>query len=446
MKLDVDRLIDEAPISALQYRVFLFCAVVALLDAVDSVSIGLAGPLIATDLKMTPAAFSPVYSSGLLGAAVGALLIGPISDRFGRKPLLVLTTALFGLFTCLTVLADSFPELVTYRFIAGLGLGGATPCFITMAAEYAPLRSRATIVSLLWAGYPLGNSVGGFMASYVLAHFHWSMVFYVGGVPTLVVALLILLFMPESARFLAAQGASGKAVRLLRALDVKLPAGNIEIPSAAQAKTKVPIGDLFAEGRAARTVLLGLILYFGFATTTVIVLQTPTLFRQAGVPLATSAFLVGTYSIVATFGMAIAGYLLQRFGAMCALVAPFAAGAVLIAGLGFVAGSPIPAGAVMASLGLTVSVGSSGVIALTAASYPTAMRSAAAGWVMCLGRFGQVCSPLVIGLMLAFAWSPQQILAVMAAAPLLGAFCSLLNAKLGGRAKVAALRESEEFA
>jgi AAHS family 4-hydroxybenzoate transporter-like MFS transporter len=447
MKLDVDRLIDEAPIAALQYRVFIFCAVVALLDAVDSVSIGLAGPLIATDLKMTAAAFSPVYSSGLLGAAIGALIVGPISDRYGRKPLLVLTTAVFGLFTCLTVLADSFPQLIVYRFIAGLGLGGATPCFITMAAEYAPQRSRATIVSLLWAGYPFGNSVGGFLASYLLRHFHWSMVFYAGGVPTLIVALLILLFMPESLRFLAAQGASEKAALLVRALEVKLPSGDIEIASNAQAKKKVPIGDLFVEGRAPKTILLGLILYFGFATTTVIVLQTPTLFRQAGVPLATSAFLVGMYSIVATFGMAIAGYLLQRFGAMRALVGPFAGGAVLVAGLGFVAGLPIAAGAVMALLGLTVSLGTSGAIAWTAASYPTAMRSAAAGWVMFLGRLGQVCSPLVIGLMLALAWPPGRILAVMAAAPLFAAFCTLLNSKLAGRAKVAPLaRESEEFA
>src|SRR5262249_3161407 len=159
-------------------------------------------------------------------------------------------------------------------------------------------------------------------------------------------------------RFLAMQGASSKALRLLRALEAKLPAGDIEFATTAQTKTKVPISDLFAEGRATRTILLGLILYFGFATTTVIVLQTPTLFRQAGVPLATSAFLVGMYSIVATFGMAIAGYLLQRFGAMRALVAPFAGGAVLVAGLGFVAASPVAAGTVMALLGLTASVGS----------------------------------------------------------------------------------------
>src|SRR5690348_11639060 len=229
MQVDADGLIDERPISTLQMRVFVLCALVAVLDALDSQSIGVAGPLIAAGFKMSPAAFSPAYSAGLFGAAIGALAIGPISDRFGRKPLLVLTTALFGAFTCLTVFAHSFPILVSYRFIAGLGLGGATPCFITMAAEYAPRRNRAMLVSLLWAGYPLGNSLGGFMTSYVISHFHWSMVFYVGGVPTLIVALLLLLLMPESLRFLASRGSSARAERIARVLDPSLPRGRIEI-------------------------------------------------------------------------------------------------------------------------------------------------------------------------------------------------------------------------
>ena len=62
MQVDVDRLIDERPISALQIRVFVLCALVAVLDAVDSVAISFAGPLIAQVFKMSPAAFSPAYS------------------------------------------------------------------------------------------------------------------------------------------------------------------------------------------------------------------------------------------------------------------------------------------------------------------------------------------------------------------------------------------------
>ncbi|HEY4265772.1 MAG TPA: MFS transporter [Micropepsaceae bacterium] len=431
MQVDVDRLIDERPISALQIRVFILCAAVTVLDAIDSQSIGVAGPLIAQGLKIAPADFWPAYSAGLFGAAIGAFAFGPISDRFGRKPTLVFTTLLFGIFTCLTVFAGSFPELVAFRLAAGLGLGGATPCFITMAAEYAPHRSRAMLVSLLWAGYPLGNAIGGFMTSYVVKHFHWSMVFYVGGIPTLFVALLLLLFMPESLRFLAARGSGERATHLARRLDPDLPEA-MTIAARTFAAPKAPLRDLFANGRAAGTILLGLMLYFGFWTTTVIVLQTPTIFREAGMALSASAFLVAVYSLVATCGMAIAGWLLNRFGPVLGIALPFAGGAVVLAALGLVADTPIAAGAIMMMLGLTVSVASSGVIALAAISYPTAMRSAGTGWVLAMGRFGQVCSPYAVSKMLGLGFSPGPILAVMALAPLLGGLCVLLKSALAG--------------
>ena len=430
MQIDVDRLIDERPVSALQIRVFVFCALVAVLDAVDSQSIGVAGPLMAQELKMTVASFGPVYSSGLFGATIGALAFGPISDRYGRRPTLVFTTFLFAIFTCLTPFAGSFSLLMMLRFIAGLGLGGATPCFITMAAEYAPARSRAMLVSLLWAGYPLGNAVGGFMTSYLIKNFHWSMVFYAGGMPTLIIALLLLFFMPESLRHAASRESKALANALARRLDPSLPSDADILARRQEAKPKVPIFELFRDGRAAGTILLGFMLYFGFATTTVIVLQTPTILREAGIPLDVSAQLVATYSIVATIGMAVAGKLVERLGPVRALAIPFAGGAVLLATLGHVTSSPVATTAVMMLLGVTVSVGSSGTIALAATFYPTAMRSAGTGWVMCLGRFGQVCSPLIISVMLALHWTPDRILAVMALAPLLGGVCVVLKTLL----------------
>jgi AAHS family 4-hydroxybenzoate transporter-like MFS transporter len=431
MQVDVDRLIDERPLSALQVRVFVLCALVAILDAVDSVGIGFAGPLIAQQFKMSAAAFSPVYSVGLFGATIGAIAAGPVSDRFGRKPTLVFTVLLFAVFTCLTPFAQSFPALVFFRLLSGLGLGGATPCFITMSAEYAPARNRAMLVSLLWAGYPLGNSVGGFVASYLIPNV--AAVFYAGGVPSLIIGLLIFLFMPESLRWLAMNGAGANAERIVRQLDSSFAGAAVEIAAKAKpVKAKVPLADLFTGGRAAGTVLLGFALFFGFWTTTVIVLQTPTLLRLgADIPLQTSASLVASYSIVATIGMAIAGVVMQRFGIVRGLVLPFIGGAVLVAGLGAAVESSLELGrGIMFMLGVTVSLGSSGVIALAAQYYPTVMRSAGAGWVMAMGRFGQVCAPLVIGLMLALAWNPLRVLSFMSAAPLLAGLCLLLAAGL----------------
>src|SRR4029078_1922590 len=111
--------------------------------------------------------------------------------------------------TCLTPFAESFSMLFLFRVLAGLGLGGATACFITMSAEYSPAKQRAVLVSLLWAGYPLGNSVGGFIASYLIPNV--PAVFYAGGVPSLIIALLLFLFMPESLRWLAANGGRTQA-------------------------------------------------------------------------------------------------------------------------------------------------------------------------------------------------------------------------------------------
>ena len=441
MQVDVDRLIDERPISALQMRVFVLCALVAILDAVDSVAISFAGPLIAQGFQMSPAAFSPAYSAGLFGATIGAVAAGPISDRFGRKPTLVFTTLLFGIFTCLTPFADSFPVFFLYRLIAGLGLGGATPCFITMAAEYAPVKKRAMLVSLLWAGYPLGNSVGGFVAAYLIPNFHWSMVFYAGGVPTLVITALLFALMPESLRFLATQNAGASAARIAKRLDPSLAEQSVEITAKAKPpQTTIPLADLFTGGRAGGTVFLGFALFFGFWTTTVIVLQTPTLLRLgANIPLQVSATLVASYSIVATIGMAIAGVVVQRFGIVRGLVIPFLGGAVLVASLGLAVESSLELGrGIMFMLGVTVSLGSSGVIALAAMFYPTVMRSAGTGWVMAMGRFGQVCAPLVIGLLLALAWAPLRVLTVMAGAPFLAAMCLLAIAgAMAGRSSPA---------
>jgi len=430
MHVDADTLIDERPITALQMRVFALCALVAILDAVDSVGIGFAGPLIAQQLKMSPAAFSPVYSAGLFGATIGAIAAGPISDRFGRKPMLVFTVLLFAVFTCLTPFAKSFSVLFLFRLLAGLGLGGATPCFITMAAEYAPAKKRAMLVSLLWAGYPLGNSVGGFVASFLIPNV--AAVFYAGGVPSLIIGLLLFLFMPESLRWLAANGASSQAARIARQLNPGF-GGEIKVIAKPKApKPKIPMADLFSGGRAAGTVLLGFALFFGFWTTTVVVLQTPTLLRLgADIPLKTTASLVASYSLVATIGMAIAGIVMQRFGVVRGLVIPFIGGAVLVASMGSAVESSLTLGrSVMFMLGLTVSLGSSGVIALAAQYYPTVMRSAGAGWVMAMGRFGQVCAPLVIGLMLAFAFNPLSVLSLMSGAPLMAGLCLLMAAGL----------------
>src|SRR4029077_14154054 len=104
--------------------------------------------------------------------------------------------------TFLIAHADNYSTLVLYRFLAGLGLGGATPCFLALVSEYVPRQVRGTVVSVLWAAFPLGIMLGGFVTSYLVTAFGCQMIFYVVGVLPLVVAGLLTLTLPESLQFL----------------------------------------------------------------------------------------------------------------------------------------------------------------------------------------------------------------------------------------------------
>jgi MFS transporter, AAHS family, 4-hydroxybenzoate transporter len=415
--VNVTALIDERPMGGLQWLVFVLCALAALLDGADSQSIGVAAPLIATQLGITMGSFTPAFSAGLLGATIGALTFGGLGDRFGRKRMLVLAVLMLSTFTLLTAVAQTFPELLVIRFLGGLGLGGATPCFITLCAEYAPRRRRALLTSVLWAAYPLGASLGSIVNATVIPALGWPAVFYIGGGLPLIVAILMAFLLPESLDYLVTRdAASPRAMTIVRRLDRSRVGEVMRLVADTEKVVGAGVGTLFSQGRTIGTVLLWLVMFMAFGTTTIIVLISPTLFKLSGLSLSTAALLVGVSNFVGVAGMASAGYLVQRFGALV-LVPAFWIGAATLAIMGSVASSPVLAAICMALLGVTVLLGGSGGIALAAISYPTSIRSTGVGWAMGMARFGQVCSPLLVGPMLGHGWGAREVLGVMSLLP-----------------------------
>ena len=435
--VDAGTLIDGAKLAPLQLRVFALCGLVAVLDGMDTFSIGVAAPSIAAQLGMKLSSFGPVFSAALFGATLGAFAFGPLADRFGRKALLVLAVLLFSAFTFLTAPADSYATLIAVRFLAGLGLGGATPCFLTLAAEYAPARMRATVTSALWAGFPLGGMIGSFLNGWLIARYDWPSLFYVGGVAPLAVALLIALLVPESVRYLAAQGGSGARVGAILARIVPATAGTIHgatrFVTTERPLPGVPVRHLFTEGRALATPLLWVPFFMAFGVLVVVVLWTPALLRQAGMPAPDAAFVVAIHGAGGFVGMAVAGRLFDRLG-MTALVPAFLLGAVFTFLLGHVGNSVALAAACDGLIGVCVGIGASGAIAMAALVYPTAIRSAGIGWAMGMGRLGQVCAPLLVGALLTAGWAVQDVFLVVAAGPLVAALVAPVAQRLFGAA------------
>jgi AAHS family 4-hydroxybenzoate transporter-like MFS transporter len=440
--INVTRLIDEGPVHPFQVFAIILCALVAFLDGIDSQSIAVAAPIIAENLKLARTAFGPIFSAGLLGAMIGALTFGPLGDKFGRKKMLVLAAAIFGTFTLATPLANSFESLLTIRFAAGIGLGGATPCFIALASEFSPARRRAMVASLIWAAFPLGGTVGGFVNSYILTSFGWQAIFWFGGILPIAVVAALLIWLPESLRFLIASGQeSARIEAIVRKIRPGLPA-NARFVSDEERITGAPLKQLFAEGRAPRTILLWVPFFMAFGTLALTVVWTPLLLRDHGIAPAQASIVLGVHGLGALIGMASAGRLMERFGVTSMLFPALVLGAIATAALGYTATSVTTMSAALFFVGLFVGLGASGSIALAALTYPTAIRSSGIGWAMGMGRFGQVLAPLFASAVIAAGWANTQLFLAIGLAPFLGALAILAlrsdrDQRTTGAAKVA---------
>ena len=422
--MNLTTLIDEAPVSRFHVAVFFLCAAVVFLDGIDTQVIGIAAPMISAEHGIAGSLLGWVFSAGTLGATVGALVCGLLADRVGRKTVLVAATACFGAFTLATTLADGFASLAVLRFATGLGLGGAVPCFVALTSEYAPATRRATAVTLLWAALPLGGMTGGFLNASLLHLVGWRALFVVWGVVPLLVAAALAAWLPESVRFLLAHRAGSKEIgRIVERLSPGTTAEGAVFTAREAELPGFALRHLFVEGRAMGTISLCVISFLVFGALTVIAVWTPALLTAQNFLSADAAVVVGFNGLGSFVGTSAAGRLIERFGAARAMIPAFmlAAFATMLYG-----GSSFAFAAVsLASLaaGVFLGVSSSSVVALSAAAYPTAIRSTGIGWALGFGRFGSVIGPLAVGAMVGAHWPLVQIWFVLGCVLLLAVPC-----------------------
>ncbi len=443
--VDVVAVIDRVPLSRLQWVTIVLCGIVAILDGFDTQAIAFVAPLMAKDMQVDMSAFGPVFGAGLLGLTVGALAFGPIADRWGRKPVIIVSTLMFGVFAFITPAVQSLEALMIMRFLTGLGLGGAMPNIIALTSEYSPKHRRATLVTLMFCGFPLGAVLGGLVSAQLMARYGWPVVFYLGGLLPIIVLPFLMLWLPESIRFLVARGtAHARPLGILRRLD---PAGSYGddtrcmLPE--QKAEGSPISQLFTDGRAIGTLLLWVVFFCNLLILYFLINWLPAVLQQAGLPIERA--IVAT--VILNAGGIVGGLMLGRlvdsrqpFGI---LTFAYVAAAALVAGIGLVATSPIPV------LMLTIFATGFFVIgsqycmnALAANYYPTALRSTGVGWALGIGRIGSIIGPVVGGAMMAMGWHTGQLFTVTAMPALLAAI-AVVSIGLQAKSRQLKARSSE---
>ncbi len=421
--LDVSHLIDTNPLSRFQILVIVLCGIVAMLDGFDTQSIAYVAPAIATEWGLAPASFGPVFGAGLLGLTVGAVIFGPMADRIGRRKVIVMSTVLFAVFALLTVTASSLDELLALRFLTGIGLGGAMPNLIALTSEYSPKRLRATMVTVMFAGFPLGSMLGGFVSAYMIPIWGWRSVFFLGGVLPLLAWPVLLLWLPESIRFLAAKGNQTDSVRgIVRRLvpgGAFAPEARFYLPETRH--TGFAVGHLFNAGRWRMTLLIWVTFFMNLLVMYFLVNWLPSLLKEAGLPLNTAILGTALLNAGGVIGSVIIARAVDRFNPFTVLAVAYTAAALFVA-LSAIQG--LSASLLLGSVffaGFGIVGAQLGVNAVVADLYPTAIRSTGIGWALGVGRIGSILGPVAGGMLLAVGWEGHSIVMIAALPALVAA-------------------------
>ena len=444
-RVNVTEAINQARISPFQYGVFALLFLVAFLDSYNTQSISFVAPSISKAWGVSAAAFGLIFSSGLTGLAVGLLFGGQLADRFGRRWLVIGSTAWFGIMTLACAFTHTFDELLVCRFVAGIGLGGAVANFFTLIAEYSPARSVLTIVAVTNWGTPLGAVAGGAFASRMIEAWGWRSIFYMGGVLPLLLVPVLIVGLPESARFLTLDPA--KRPKIARIMARIAPdqgftsADEFHISDASSERQG--LGAIFRDGLAPGTLLLSFTMAFSLLLAFCLVNYLPLVLRSVGAPLGEAVLGTVAFNLSGLLGSLLVSLLVSRvarkrpLGLLGACYAIGALGALLIWAAG--ANPTLIMGAIFLTgffiLGAQISVG-----AYIAAFYPTPIRGAGVGYCQAFSRIGALLGPLVGAAVLTRAAQPTELFLFCPIPALASALCLfLLWRGQGGRSQPAPL-------
>lgn len=414
--LDVGEAIDNSPVRPLHYGIFTLCALGMIMDGFDVQALGYVAPSIIQEWKIAPPLLGPVFGASNLGVLVGQLSFTMLADRIGRRPVLIWGTVAFSLLTILTARVNNVGELLAMRFIAGTALGSIVPNVTALISEFSPRRVRIQLLTYVGIGFTAGAALGGFIAAALIPALGWRAVFYVGGVAPLIVAAMMMAWLPESLRVLVLRDKKREYVAMwLKRLDPSLP-----ITSATRFLVKeehrkgIPVMHLLHEGRGIATILLWIVYFMNLFNLYSLSNWLPTVVRGAGYSTST-AVLVGTMlqlgGLISPFLMA---WLVLRKGFIPVLAATFliCAGSVALIGQ---PGLSLPLLVLMVFItGACVAGVVPSLNALCATYYPTYLRSTGLGWALGIGRVGSIVGPVMAGQFMAWKWTPQGIFMALA--------------------------------
>jgi AAHS family 4-hydroxybenzoate transporter-like MFS transporter len=425
-RIDIAQVIDAARFGGLSFWVTALSFIIMTVDGYDLQSVAFAAPALAAEWNVKRELLGPVLAASIAGMGVGSILLGWLGDRIGRKSSLCLCIAVLSLGSFASAHAASLNLLVLFRFITGIGLGGATPLATALIAEWTPARWRNVAVAAVVVGVPLGGSLGAVVASWIIPAYGWRSVFLVGAVLPLVLLVAASLRLPESPKYLVRrpQQRARLASSLNRLVGEQRFTGSEDF---VVRELETPPGSALTT--LVRPPYLGttLLIWAAFACNTLslysFVNWLPTVLSSVhGMSMQSALHGSAVFNFGGIVGALVGSALISRYGSRLVglAIALAGVGASILIGMTLMS----PGQAAAAGTGLLLLVAVAGVCmngmqvflyAVSAHSYPTHIRGSGVGCASAMARAGGVLSSVVGSAFFALGLSSAEFFYILAA-------------------------------
>ncbi len=407
-QVDVHKLADEARFNGFHGLVLFWCALIIIFDGYDLAVAGIALPSIMKEMGIEPTKAGFMVSSALFGMMFGAIFLGTIADRIGRRWAITICIGLFSVFTAAAGLTKDPVMFGAMRFLAGLGIGGVMPNVVAQMTEYSPRKIRATMVTLMFSGYAVGGMLAAVLGKGLIESYGWQSVFLAAAVPVLLIPF-ILKSLPESMPFLLRSGRIDELKAIASRIEPSYqPHANdrFAVPDEDKADN-APITHLFHEGRGFSTVMFWVAFFMCLFMVYALSSWLTKLMASAGYTLGSALTFVLVLNFGAMIGAVGGGWLADKFHIKWVLFSMYVLAAVSITLLGYKVSTEMLF--LLVGLAGASTIGTQIVTyAYAGQFYPMAVRSTGIGWASGVGRSGAILAPIVIGALVGMALPLQQ--------------------------------------
>ncbi len=397
----------DRKISSYQWMVILLCFTIALFDGFDTQAIAFTAPALLAHFNLQPGALAPILTAGIVGMTVGAMLLGLLGDKLGRRKTLLFCTAIFSTATLVTAFVSNIEQIFILRVIAGLGMGGATPVLLALAAEYSPQRFKGTVTTGVLLALPAGAMLGGLLAAKILPLVGWQGIYIIGGALPLVLLIVLYFVLPESLEYMAQKNSATTIAAIQRILNkissktVSFTQADVITANPAE-QNKAKLSILFQNGLARTTAGVWGTYFFNWIAWFMLLSWLPTILKQAGLAPEQAPYASVTVNAAfIVFAIPLA-YWLPKLNTAKILTFMLFTGLAVVIGLGLLIETQ-QWGYIFALIALAgFGIGSQQLALnyLVVAAYPTQVRATATGWAIGMGRMGAIIGSAIGGVIL----------------------------------------------